>query len=122
MCKHCVRTPFPDRDRMCLESGAYMANMSKCSNCSKNNLKVEQVPAEMLEEDSSDEDTEEEKETVTYNHVCGDCNHIVCRHKYKFWLEDGRQEYRMDCLLCGFAEDSISIMPTDPRKASSMEY
>eukprot|EP00092_Neocalanus_flemingeri_P039890 GFUD01043446.1.p1 GENE.GFUD01043446.1~~GFUD01043446.1.p1 ORF type:complete len:164 (-),score=41.65 GFUD01043446.1:76-501(-) len=141
MCKHCVRTPFPDRDRMCLESGAYMANMSKCSNCSKNNLKVEQVPAEMLEEDSSDEDTEEEKETVTYNHVCGACNHIVCRHKveekllksetitnyscnvqYKFWLEDGRQEYRMDCLLCGFAEDSISIMPTDPRKASSMEY
>eukprot|EP00090_Calanus_glacialis_P036556 TRINITY_DN6247_c0_g1_i1.p1 TRINITY_DN6247_c0_g1~~TRINITY_DN6247_c0_g1_i1.p1 ORF type:complete len:123 (-),score=49.56 TRINITY_DN6247_c0_g1_i1:54-422(-) len=122
MCKHCVRNPFPNRDRMCLESGAYMVNMSKCSNCSKNNLKVEQVPADMLEEDISDDDTEEETETVTYNHVCADCNHVVSRHKYKFWLEDGRQEYRMDCLLCGFAEDSISVMPTDPRKASSMEY
>ena len=87
MCKHCVRNPFPDRDRMCLESGAYMVNMSKCSNCSKNNLKVEQVPADMLEEDTSDSDTEEETETVTYNHVCGHCNHVVSRHKVglKLW-------------------------------------
>ena len=66
---------------MCLESGAYMANMSKCSNCNKNNLKVEQVPADMLEEDISEDDTELEQETVTYNHICGDCNHVVARHK-----------------------------------------
>jgi hypothetical protein len=39
--------------------------------------------------------------------------------QYEFWLEDGRQEYRMDCLLCGFAEDSLSVMPYDPRKASA---
>ena len=58
-----------------------MVNMSKCSKCSKKNLKVEQVPAEMLEEDISDDDTEYEKETVTYNHMCGDCNHLVSRHK-----------------------------------------
>ena len=58
-----------------------MANMSKCFKCSKNNLKVEQVPAEMLEEDISDDDTEYEKETVTYNHMCGDCNHMTSRHK-----------------------------------------
>ncbi len=38
--------------------------------------------------------------------------------QYEFWLEDERQEYRMDCLLCGFAEDSISVMPYDPRKAA----
>jgi len=42
-------------------------------------------------------------------------------HKYQFWVEEGRQEYRMDCLLCGFAEDSVSCMPNDPRKASAME-
>ena len=67
---------------MCLESGAYVVNMSKCSKCSKKNLKVEQVPAEALEEDmDSDDDTEQETETVIYNHVCADCNHVVSRHK-----------------------------------------
>jgi hypothetical protein len=40
-------------------------------------------------------------------------------YQYEFWLEDERQEYRMDCLLCGFAEDSLSVMPYDPRKASA---
>ena len=58
-----------------------MVNMIKCTNCSKNNLKVEHVPADMLEEDISDSDTGEETETVTYNHVCGECNHVVSRHK-----------------------------------------
>ena len=41
--------------------------------------------------------------------------------QYKFWLEEGRQEYRMECLLCGIGEDSASVMPHDPRKASSLE-
>ena len=66
---------------MCLESGAYLLNMNRCNSCSKNMLKVEQVPSAMLEEDSSDDDTEQETETVTYNHVCAECNHVVSRHK-----------------------------------------
>ena len=37
--------------------------------------------------------------------------------QYEFWIEEGRQEYRMDCMLCGFGEDSISIAPFDPRQA-----
>ena len=59
-----------------------MMNMNKCSNCSKNNLKVEQVATDdIMEEDVSDSDTEEETETVTYNHVCANCDHLVSRHK-----------------------------------------
>ena len=81
MCKQCVRRPFPDRDRMCLESGAYMINMNKCINCSKNNLKVEQIISDSMEEDMSDSDTEEETETVVYNHVCANCDHLVSKHK-----------------------------------------
>ena len=99
-----------------------MANMKNCSSCNKNNLKAETVAREMVEDDMSEDDDDLEAENVIYNHVCAECNHIISRHKYKFWLEDGRQEYRMDCLLCGFAEDSISVMPSDPRKASSMEF
>merc|ERR1711872_793558 len=85
MCKNCVRQPFPDRDRMCLESGAFMANMKNCSSCNKNNLKTETVPRETVEDDMRDDDDDLEAENVTYNHVCAECNHIISRHKYKFW-------------------------------------
>ena len=50
-------------------------------------------------------------------HLCT----VVVMFQYKFWLEAGRQEYRMECLLCGLAEDSSSVMPHDPRKASALE-
>ena len=145
MCRHCVRTPFPDRDRMCLESGAFLANLSKCQECSKNSLISEpfiNTKTAGAESDSDNSDTEcleNDGELVSYNHVCSQCRHLVCAHKvilasvcwivnnnqlgfqYKFWVEDGRQEYRMNCLLCGVGEDSISVMPHDPRKASHME-
>ena len=49
------------------------------------------------------------------------CPTLVLMFQYKFWLEAGRQEYRMECLLCGLAEDSSSVMPHDPRKASALE-
>ena len=76
------------------------------------------------QDEDEDDDWEEEREAaemVTYRHLCVNCGHIVSMHKYQFWVEEGRQEYRMDCLLCGFAEDSVSCMPNDPRKASAME-
>ena len=28
------------------------------------------------------------------------------------------QEYRMDCRLCGTGDDSVSVMPRDPRKSA----
>ena len=79
-----------------------MVNMSKCSNCYKNNLKVEQVPADMLEEeDMSDSDTEEETETVTYNHVCAECDHVVSMHKVGLYQYKGLQ-------LCKVFDDGIN--------------
>ena len=32
------------------------------------------------------------------------------------------QEYRMECLICGLGEDSISILPKDPRKVSQILF
>ena len=145
MCRHCVRTPFPDRDRMCLETGAFLANLSRCKQCRKNSLTSEPLTKTNTtggESDSEDSDTEcleNEGELVSYNHVCTECRHLVSAHKviltsvcwivnkhqlwfqYKFWVEEGRQEYRMNCLLCGVGEDSVSVMPHDPRKASRVE-
>jgi hypothetical protein len=101
---------------MCLERGAYMANMAKCGGCGGMQLREEAVQPE-----AGEGEEREGAEVVSYQHICTSCSHVVCAHKYEFWLEEGRQEYRMDCLLCGFAEDSVSCLPTDPRKAGAME-
>ena len=47
---------------------------------------------------------------------------MILIDQYEFWLEDGRQEYRMDCVLCGFGEDSISIQPFDIRHMCILNY
>ena len=127
--------------RMCLEAGAYLVNSNSCSQCSNRNLVTRTVDnTDNESRDSWDEDEEVEVvEDIKYNHVCGSCDHIIALHKvrkvitmkvfwsivlilqYKFWLEEGRQEYKMECLLCGIGEDSASVMPHDPRKASSLE-
>ena len=60
-----------------------MINMNKCINCSKNNLKMEQIMSDSMEEDISDSDTEEEPETIVYNHVCANCDHLVSKHKVR---------------------------------------
>ena len=106
---------------MCLEKGAFMANLGKCMSCGKMDLRQEACNEQEEEEVDDWEEEREDVEMVTYRHLCGNCGHTVSLHKYQFWVEEGRQEYRMDCLLCGFAEDSVSCMPNDPRKASAME-
>ena len=109
---------------MCLEKGAFMANLGKCVACGQMGLKEETCLDPEKEDEDEIDDWEEEREAaemVTYRHLCVNCGHVVSMHKYEFWVEEGRQEYRMDCLLCGFAEDSVSCMPNDPRKASAME-
>ena len=56
------------------------------------------------------------KEITTFDHKCKKCKHNISKHTHEFWIEDGYQEYRMECLICGLGEDSISILPKDPRK------
>merc|ERR1711911_146890 len=40
MCLDCVKEEFPNRDRLCADSGAYMANLKSCVNCKGNQLKA----------------------------------------------------------------------------------
>lgn len=62
------------------------------------------------------------KEITTFDHTCIKCGHIIANHTHEFWIEDGYQEYRMECLICGLGEDSISILPKDPRKVSQIHF
>uniref|UniRef100_A0A2K5E1K5 Protein Churchill n=1 Tax=Aotus nancymaae TaxID=37293 RepID=A0A2K5E1K5_AOTNA len=48
--------------------------------------------------------------------LCKNCHHVIARHEYTFSIMDEFQEYTMLCLLCGKAEDTISILPDDPRQ------
>lgn len=59
---------------------------------------------------------EDGEEIVTYDHLCKNCHHVIARHEYTFSIMDEFQEYTMLCLLCGKAEDTISILPDDPRQ------
>ena len=62
----------------------------------------------------------EEDGEVTYDHVCKNCQHIIARHEYIFRVIDEYQKYIMLCLLCGKAEDSISVFPDDPRQMAPL--
>jgi len=87
-----------------------MANLKSCVNCKGNQLKaVNKVVA-----------FESDVEITTYEHICNSCQHVISLHNHKFWVSGDYQEYEMECQLCGTGEDSISIMPDDPRKMSGL--
>lgn len=52
--------------------------------------------------------------------LCKNCHHLIARHEYTFSVVDDYQEYTMLCLLCGRAEDSVSILPDDPRQMTPL--
>uniref|UniRef100_A0A3Q2Q1Z3 Protein Churchill n=1 Tax=Fundulus heteroclitus TaxID=8078 RepID=A0A3Q2Q1Z3_FUNHE len=56
----------------------------------------------------------------TFSNVCKNCDHVVARHEYTFSVVDEYQEYTMLCMLCGKAEDSISVLPDDPRQSAPL--
>ncbi|KAF2355977.1 Transcription activator Churchill [Trinorchestia longiramus] len=111
MCQSCVKTTNPDRGNLCLESGAYLLNLAGCHGCGRKDTIVAQDRAENLANDDH-----QEISYIHYKHVCSACGHIVALHKHLFWIEDGYQNYEMNCLLCGDALDERSCLPDDPRK------
>ncbi|CAB4029875.1 Churchill, partial, partial [Paramuricea clavata] len=48
--------------------------------------------------------------------ICELCGHNIATHEYTFQIDDGYQEYEMNCKLCGFGQDRVCIMPDDPEK------
>ena len=68
-----------------------MANRGKCAGCGSMELKEKLCSEQELKEEEEEEERGEEAEVVRYQHVCGSCGHLVCRHKYQFWIEEGRQ-------------------------------
>ncbi|ROI33803.1 Protein Churchill [Anabarilius grahami] len=95
----------------CLENGSYLMNFLGCANCHQRDF-VLIGDRTMVNED--------EEEIVTYLHMCKNCDHVIARHEYTFTVVDDYQEYTMLCMLCGKAEDSISVLPDDPRQTAPL--
>ncbi|XP_041095800.1 protein Churchill [Polyodon spathula] len=111
MCTDCVQKEYPNRGNTCLENGAFLLNYVGCAKCSHRDF--------MLINNKTTEE-EDGEEIVTYDHVCKNCHHVIARHEYTFSVVDDYQEYTMLCMLCGKAEDTISILPDDPRRMAPL--
>uniref|UniRef100_A0A7S3PM56 Protein Churchill n=1 Tax=Aplanochytrium stocchinoi TaxID=215587 RepID=A0A7S3PM56_9STRA len=121
MCKNCVLEAFPDRGTTVLDSGNYFVNLSVCVACgtksipSQIDLKVEKEDIDGGEDNDDEFETETDVEITTYQHQCGKdgCDHIIAEHFHRFHVEQGRQEYFMECLLCGRGCDSQLVHHDD---------
>ncbi|XP_070578849.1 protein Churchill-like [Ptychodera flava] len=108
MCGDCIKQRCPDRGSICLDTGAYLLNFQGCSEC--------KVREPLVVRDRHEETEEDGEETVTYQHVCPNCMHVIAEHSYTFSVEDDFQEYQMFCMLCGRGADTVSVLPDDPRR------
>ncbi|KAF0023659.1 hypothetical protein F2P81_024289 [Scophthalmus maximus] len=100
-----------ERGNTCLENGSYLMNYLCCASCHQRDFVL--ISNKATEDDDGEE-------IVTYDHVCKNCDHVVARHEYTFSVVDEYQEYTMLCMLCGKAEDSISVLPDDPRQSAPL--
>lgn len=106
MCLECLLEHRPDRGRTCLEEGVYMINFKGCKKCGEVvELKNKKVEATEEEEVEDGEFTEE----LTFDHVCGKCGHVVAQHFYQFQVTPTKQEFMMECMLCGRGIDEIPL-------------
>ncbi|XP_003386737.2 PREDICTED: protein Churchill-like [Amphimedon queenslandica] len=108
MCKDCLKEICPNRGNVCLETGSYLLNYSGCASCKSLSF-ILIKEKNVAEEENGDE-------TVTYNHTCNECGHLIASHEYTFTLDEEFQEYSMNCALCGYGSDTVSILPDDPRE------
>jgi hypothetical protein len=57
-----------------------------------------------------EEDEEDYREEIEFDHVCGSCGHVICNHFYQFEVNEEKevQEYLMECFLCGRGASTVS--------------
>uniref|UniRef100_A0A8C8JJ54 Protein Churchill n=1 Tax=Oncorhynchus tshawytscha TaxID=74940 RepID=A0A8C8JJ54_ONCTS len=93
-----------------LENGSYLMNYMGCANCHQKNIVL-----------ISSKVTEDEEEIVTYDrHTVPKCYPTANKNKH-FLLDHFREYFPTSTRwLCGKAEDSISVLPGDPRKTAPL--
>ena len=106
MCNKCVKEERPERERSCLEDGSYLVNYNSCAVC----LKKTQITTKDREDNTDiDEDDDFEEQTVTYNHHCATCDHLIAKHYYHFANDGDTQDILMECILCGRGANIVRL-------------
>ena len=100
MCKDCMIEMRPDRGTICLESGAYIANLKSCAACG-----ARQMPLVAALENTEEEEDDALEEEVNFDHVCASCGHVIAHHYYRYHADDAAQTHLMECFLCGRGAD-----------------
>ena len=72
-------------------------NFKGCASCGRQDWAK---AVRVRREKTCDEDGEFE-ETVTFDHVCKNCSHVICEHYYEFSVDSKGQHTLMECPLCG---------------------
>ncbi|XP_062037335.1 protein Churchill [Lepus europaeus] len=146
MCGDCVEKEYPNRGNTCLENGSFLLNFTGCAVCSKRDFMLitnkslrEEDGEEIVTYDRHSRELEGKRSSQDSNwptwdastagggfihyttapapaDLCKNCHHVIAKHEYTFSIMDEFQEYTMLCMLCGKAEDTISILPDDPRQ------
>ena len=98
MCRQCVREAFVKRGdgAAVLEEGAFWANFSGCASCGS--LVLATARRSVTEDDDGEEETR-------YDHVCGDCDHVVAQHAHAYATDATTRRWSHECCLCGLAAD-----------------
>lgn len=122
MCLRCVREGLPDRGQTCLDEGTYLANWNGCGACgSRQPPRSVERNVDVTEEEEEEEEEREScfEEETTFKHVCVECEHVVCEHYHKFEVVgSSRQEYHMECVLCGKGTDTIRICTAEEARTT----
>jgi hypothetical protein len=90
-----------------MDDGAYMINYFSCKKCGVRSPQL-LVKNKQVKEREDEKESEYEEESM-FQHVCGECDHIIAEHFYSFSVgienKSTVQNFIMSCLLCGKGGD-----------------
>lgn len=106
MCIKCVKTARPERDNCCLDQGSFLVNFLNCAACGKKSFITTK---NLVEEEEDDDEDSSSEHTITYDHHCTSCDHLIAEHFYSYKSDDQTQESLMECILCGRGTNVVRI-------------
>lgn len=79
-------------------------NWAGCGSCGSRDLP--KIAERSIEEDGAEDDEFcELEEITTFKHLCSACDHFICEHFHKYAATQSRQDFFMECILCGRGTD-----------------
>ncbi|XP_075248966.1 protein Churchill-like [Convolutriloba macropyga] len=128
MCLTCVKADFPISERILSAANVEEAkgNFRACVGCGRRELVVKNYeenveklsPSSVLSGCHNHNQQQSSRcvrrRTVSFNHECGACGHVVAEHSCSVLVDGHSREVDMTCMLCGTFEDIFNIDEVRP--------